>query len=144
MNLCIDTDGIGKQLGIQVRDIDHCYHVKSALWATKWPQIDRSHKVFSVVYCCVCYALMQKLTHRSVFIDFNLSLKTLLISLICHSCDLFHRMTEHLYRGCCGAGQHLAHLARMKRSLPGRCYFGKHLAFHDGTPISSTAERIIQ
>ncbi len=33
MNLFIDKDGVGKQLDIQVRDIDHSYHVKSALWA---------------------------------------------------------------------------------------------------------------
>lgn len=61
MNLFIDKDGVGKQLDIQVKDIDHSYHVKSALWATKWPQIDQSHMVFLVV-CCVCYAVVQRLT----------------------------------------------------------------------------------
>lgn len=37
MNFLIDEDGVGKQLDIQVKDIDHSYHVKSALWAAKWP-----------------------------------------------------------------------------------------------------------
>lgn len=59
MNFLIDEDGVGKQLDIQVKDIDHSYHVKSALWAAKWPQIDRSHIVFLAV-CYVCNAVLQK------------------------------------------------------------------------------------
>lgn len=37
MNFLIDKDGVGKQLDIQVKDIDESYHVKAALWAAKWP-----------------------------------------------------------------------------------------------------------
>lgn len=48
MNLCIDKLGVWKQLDIQVKDIDHSYQVKSALWAAKWLQIDPSHIVFLV------------------------------------------------------------------------------------------------
>lgn len=33
MNLCIDMDDVGKQLDIQVSDIDHSDHVKSAFCA---------------------------------------------------------------------------------------------------------------
>lgn len=85
MNLFIDKDGAGKQLEIQVSDIEHNYHVKSALWAAKWPHIDRPHVVFLVVCCCVCYAVVQRWTYKTMFIKFNLSPKTRMISLICHS-----------------------------------------------------------
>lgn len=116
MNLCIDKDGVGKQDN-QVTDIDNSYHVKSALWAAKWPLIDWSHVVCLVVCCCVCWAVVQRWMSRTMFIIFNLSLKTHLI-LICQPYNLFHLKTEHLYR--CGVmqRQHLVTLARMKRSPP--------------------------
>lgn len=120
MNLCIDKDGVGKQDN-QVTDIDNSYHVKSALWAAKWPPIDWSHVVCLVVCCCACWAVVQRWTLRTMFIIFNLSLKTHLI-LICQPYNLFHLKTEHLYRFGVVQWQHLLTLAQMKRSLPSRCY----------------------
>lgn len=47
MNLCIDMDDVGKQLDIQVSDIDHSDHVKSAFCAAgkQSRQINLSHIV---------------------------------------------------------------------------------------------------
>lgn len=117
----------------------------------KWPQIDRSHVVFLVVCCCVCYVVVnddERWTYKTMFINFNSSLKIHLISLICHSYNLVHLKTEHLYGGGVVQRQHLVPLARMKRSLPSRCYLVQTPGlFKDATPIRgmrSPAERIIQ